>query len=403
MTNCSGPLSGVKAITCSTAQAGTVPYMLMADLGANVVKIEVPRVGDSSRKAGELRGQFSSFFETNNRGVKSLTLNLKHDKGREILYKLIKDADIFGQNFRPGSAEKNGFGYDKLHKINPRLVYVSVSGYGSLGPNAKLPGTDAIGQALGGVSQAFAAPNELMRTGIVSVADESCAMLTFGGLLAALYHAKTTGIGQKVETSLIGGVIRLMGWTLTTTMWRDQDPITGARFNGTRSRPGLAATFNDQYGKPLVFQIDHSDWETAMRALGFWDELKKRGASDLGLGLVSEEKKSLILNTLTKLFLSGTRDNWINILRNSGIVSAPVNTLLEASNDPDVLANGYIDELEYPEISETLKVHGTPWQFSETPPKIGRAPKLGEHNEEILSAIGYSRSDIQSLVKENII
>ncbi len=174
-----GPLNGVRAVTCSTAQAGTVPYMMMADLGAEVIKVEVPGVGDGSRTAGELRGDISSFFETNNRGVKSITLNLKSEEGQEILHRLVETADIFGQNFRPGAAEKNGFGYEELKKINPALVYVSVSGYGQLGPHSDLPGTDAVGQALGGISEAYAGPGEAMRTGVVSVADESCAMLTF--------------------------------------------------------------------------------------------------------------------------------------------------------------------------------------------------------------------------------
>ena len=241
-----GPLNGVRAVTCSTAQAGTVPYMMMADLGAEVIKVEVPGVGDGSRTAGELRGEISSFFETNNRGVKSVTLNLKSEEGRKILHRLIETADIFGQNFRPGAAEKNGFGYEELKKINPKLVYVSVSGYGQRGPHSDLPGTDAVGQALGGISEAYAGPDEPMKTGVVSVADESCAMLTFGGLLAALYHAKNTGIGQKVETSLVGGIVRLMGWTMTTTMWRDENPIVGARINGTRELPGIAASFDDK-------------------------------------------------------------------------------------------------------------------------------------------------------------
>lgn len=403
MPNQPGPLTGVKAVACSTAQAGTVPYMLMADLGAEVIKIEVPGVGDGSRTAGELKGGISSFFETNNRGVKSLTLNLKSIEGRKILHKLVKEADIFGQNFRPGAAEKNGFGYEELKTINPALVYVSVSGYGQLGPHAKLPGTDAVGQALGGVAEAYSGPGEIMRTGVVSVADESCAILTFGGLLAALYYAKNTGIGQKVETSLVGGIVRLMGWTMTTTMWRDTNPITGARINGTRERPGIAATFNDRDGKPLVFQLGHSDWTRAMESLGFLTVLKERGADDLGLALVSDEKKNLILSTLAELFASDSRDRWVDILRNSDIVSAPVNTLLEASNDPDVLANGYISEVEYPEIGEKLKVHGSPWQFSETPAQLGVAPKLGEHNKEILTDLGYSEKEISLLQNQKVI
>ena len=398
-----GPLTGVRAVACSTAQAGTVPYMLMADLGAEVIKIEVPDGGEFNRAAGELKGEISSFFETNNRGVKSVTLNLKTDEGRAILHELVKTADVFGQNFRPGAAEKNGFGYEDLKKVNPALVYASISGYGTLGPDAHRPGTDAIGQAIGGIAEAYSAPGQQMRTGVVSVADESCAMLTFGGLLAALLYAKNTGIGQKVETSLVGSIFRLMGWTMTTTMWRDKNPITGVRINGSRERPGIAASFNDGDGKPLVFQLDHRGWQAAMEALGFWDILVERGASDLGLAVISEASKDLILSTLAELFATGPRDKWVEAIRSVGLVSGPVNTLLEASSDPNIIANGYVTEKEYPEIGETLKVHGSPWQFSETPARIGVAPKLGEHNAEILGELGYSVSDIAALKERGVI
>ncbi|MEM7132528.1 MAG: CoA transferase [Chloroflexota bacterium] len=403
MTDKPGPLTGVRAVTCSTAQAGTVPYSLMADLGADVIKIEVPGKGDGSRNAGQVAGHPSSFFETNNRGVKSLTLNLKSDEGLDILYRLVKEADIFGQNFRPGAAERNGFGYEKLKEINPSLVYVSVSAYGTRGPHAHLPGTDAVGQALGGITEAYSAPDEPMRTGVVSVADESCAFLTFGGLLAALYYAKTTGVGQKVETSLVGSTVRLMGWTLTTTMWRDANPITGARITGTATNPGIAASFDDCDGKPLVFQLGGAEWKKAMAALGFDATLEERGVANLGVAVDSAEKRTLLLGTLSELFATDKRERWIEILRGVDIVSAPINTLLEASNDPDVLANGYISETEYPEYDKTVKVHGSPWQFSETPPQIGVAPKLGEHNLEILKSLGYDEAGIAGLTERKVI
>ena len=132
-------------------------------------------------------------------------------------------------------------------KINPALVYISISGYGPNGPHADLPGTDAMAQALGGIAEAYSTPGQPLRTGIVSVADETCAILAFGGALAALTHARSTGVGQKVDCSLLGGQIRLMGWTLTTTMWRDRNPVTGqARIVGTPDRPGISASFNDQ-------------------------------------------------------------------------------------------------------------------------------------------------------------
>src|SRR3989440_798324 len=260
MPNPDGPLKGVRVVACSTAQAGTVPYMLMADLGAEVIKIEVPDGGDTSRVSSVLPGHPSSFFETNNRGVKSVTLNLKAPEGREILRKLIARADIFGQNFRPGAAEKNGFGYEELRKVNPKLVYLSVSGYGPKGPHANLPGTDSMAQALGGIAQAYSTPGQPLRTGIVSVADETCAILAFGGDLAALTYARATGTGQRIDCSLLGGQIRLMGWTLTTTMWADRNPVTGqARITGSAQRPGISASFNDRDGKPLVFQLTGPD------------------------------------------------------------------------------------------------------------------------------------------------
>ena len=421
-----GPLQGVKVVTCSTAQAGTVPYMLMADLGAEVIKIEVPEGGDNSRGSTVMPGFPSTYFETNNRGVKSVTLNLKTPEARAILHKLgapwsfvspgvsIKPfpcgslahpADIFGQNFRPGAAEKNGFGYEDLRKVNPKLVYISISGYGPKGPHATLPGTDSMAQALGGIAEAYSAPGQPLRTGIVSVADETCAILAFGGALAALTHARTTGIGQKVDCSLLGGQIRLMGWTLTTTMWRDKNPVTGqARVTGTPDRPGISASFNDRDGKPLVFQLNgNRPWRAAMTALGFYEALERAGFGDLGVIVASDEKRVALLRLLDELFATGLRDDWVARLRGADIVSAPINTLLEASNDPDVLANGYVTEVDYPAHGKRLKVHGSPWHFSETPAQIGVAPGLGEHNDAVLAELGYTASQIHDLRERKII
>src|SRR5580693_6930676 len=242
----------------------------------------------------------STYFETNNRCVKSLSLNLKTTEGRNILRKLVARADIFGQNFRPGAAEKNGFGYEELKLVNPKLVYMSISGYGPKGPHSNLPGTDSMAQALGGIAEAYSTRGQPLKTGIVSVADETCAILAFGGALAALTYARSTGVGQKVDCSLLGGQIRLMGWTLTTTMWRNSDPVTGqARVTGTPERPGLSASFNDRDGKPLVLQLNGARyWKTAMSALGFYDTLEKAGFGDLGVIITSDEKRLILLRTL---------------------------------------------------------------------------------------------------------
>ncbi|HEX5321050.1 MAG TPA: CaiB/BaiF CoA-transferase family protein [Stellaceae bacterium] len=405
MTQPHGPLHGVKVVACSTAQAGTVPYMLMADLGAEVIKIEVPGVGDNSRGSTVLPGMPSTYFETNNRGVKSVTLNLKEAEGQAILKKLVAEADIFGQNFRPGAAEKNGFGYEELREVNPRLVYMSVSGYGPKGPNSHLPGTDSMAQALGGIAEAYSTPGEKLRTGIVSVADETCAILAFGGALAALTYARSTGIGQKIDCSLLGGQIRLMGWTLTTTMWRNQNPVTGqARITGTPDRPGISASFNDRDGKPLVFQLNgERPWRAAMNAVGFYGELEAAGFANLGVIIGNDDKRTALLAKLDALFATGSRDDWVARLRAADIVSAPINTLLEASNDPDVLANGYVTEIDYPKHGKRLKVHGSPWHFSETPARIGVAPELGADNDWVLARLGYTAAEIADLRERKVI
>ena len=403
MSEMNGALSGLKIVACSTAQAGTVPYMLMADLGAEVIKIETPGKGDNNRGSGYLMGSTGSFFETNNRGVKSLTLNLKSDKGQKILHDLVKDADIFGQNFRPGVAEKLNFDYDTLSKINPKIVYASVSAYGPDAPDGHLPGTDAVGQALSGIAEAYSIPGNNLRTGVASVADESCAILTFGGILAAYINAQKTGKGQKLETSLVGSAFRLLGWTMTTAMWSNRPPITGARINGTRERPGIAACFNDVDGKPFALQLDPDDWQEAMKELNFFDVLQKENLIDLGLAFESDEKKTHILSKLAELFSTNKRDHWISILRNADMISTHVNTMLEASNDPNLKENNYVTEVWYPELNKNMKVHGTPWKFSKTPANIKRAPKLGEHNSELLNKLGYSEKDIQDLIEEKII
>src|SRR3984893_9436053 len=221
-------------------------------------------------------------------------------------------------------------------------------------------------------------------------------MLAFGGALAALTHARTTGVGQKVELSLLGATVRLMGWTLTTTMWRNANPVTGqARVTGTAQRPGLSASFNDRDGKPLVFQLaGPENWSDAMTALGFHVRLKEAGFENLGIIIDNDAKRVELLALLDDLFASGTREDWVRKLREADIVSAPINTLLEASNDPDVLANGYVTEIDYPKHGKRLKVHGSRWHVSEPPARVGVAPELGADTDAVLAALGYTPAQV---------
>ena len=243
-----------------------------------------------------------------------------------------------------------------------------------------------------------------MRTGIASVADETCAILAFGGALAALTHARATGVGQKVELSLLGSIVRLLGWTFTTTLWRGTDPVTGqARVAGTRERPAMSASFSDRDGKPFVMQLARDQWKEALVALGFFEAMDKAGFGQLGVAMESDEVREALLKKLGELFATGSRDEWVARLRGGDIVSAPINTMLEAVVDPDVVANGYVAEVDYKKYGKRLKVHGTPWQFSETPAKIGTAPELGEHNNEVLGGLGYSAAEISDFRARKVI
>ena len=228
-------------------------------------------------------------------------------------------------------------------------------------------------------------------------------MITLSGVLAALIHAKNTGKGQKVETSLIGSAFRLMGWTMTTSMWRNIPPITGARINGSRERAGIAGCFNDIEGKPLAIQLEPDHWRPTLELLGFLENLVNKGLDDLGLAFESEENKNSILEELNKMFATNKREHWIKILRDERRIAAPVNSMIEASNDPDIIENNYVTEVFHPDLGEKFKTHGTPWKFSETPSKIGIAPKLAEHNNEILLDLGYSIDEIKDFEKKEII
>ncbi len=224
-----------------------------------------------------------------------------------------------------------------------------------------------------------------LRTSIVSVADETRAILAFGGALAALTQARAAGVDQKVDCSLLGGQLRRMGWTLTTAMWRGQKPVTGqARITGTPVRPGMGVTCMDQDGEPSVMQLNGArQWRDAMTALGFFATLEAAGFADFGVIMTSPGKRVTLPRLLDTVFATGARDDFVAKPREADIAAAPVNTLLEASRDPDVLANSYVIKTSFPEHGKTLKTLGSPEFFSETPAQFGRAPKLGADTETV--------------------
>ena len=398
------PLEGVKCVCIIMYQQVPVAFSMMADLGAEVIKIEQPGTGERGRGMQMYTGlAINPYFETNNRGLKCLSLNIQKKKGTEILYKLVKDADIFAENFRPGVAERHHFAYEDLKKINPEIIYLASSAYGPDGPNARLPGTDLVGQAVGGLASLFGEKGSHMMTGQHAVADEAGAMVNFAGLLVALYNKKINGEGTKIDTSLVGSVIRLMGFSMTRVLLTNEGlPRGRARVFGG-AEPGMAGSFNDKDGRAFGFQImGESLWQKGMAAAGFSQRLAEVGCANAREVVKSEEKIQLFLDTMDKLFATNTREYWVKALRDADIVCAPINTVLDASKDPDVIANNYVIEVDHPRVGKIKEV-GLPWKFSSFKPKPGIAPELGEHNQQILHGIGYSDADIAELKKEAVI
>ena len=398
------PLEGVKCVCIIVLQQVPVAFSMMADLGAEVIKIERPGTGENGRKLERFPGRpLSAYFETNNRGFKSLTLDVQKKKGLEILYNLVKDSDIFAQNLRPAVAERHHFAYEDLQKINPGIIYFSSSAYGPDGPNAMLPGTDGVAQAVGGIASLFGEKGSRMTTAQHSVADETGAMVNFGALMVGMYHKKMTGEGQKIETSLLGSQIRLMGFSMTRVLFTNEElPRGRARILGG-AYPTFAVSFNDKYGRGFVIQTGGEEaFQKAMNTVGFSKRLAEVGFTKIGDIVNSEEKKKLLLETLDKLFAADTREHWVKVLRAVDVVCAPLNTVLEASADPDVIANKYVIEVDHPRAGKIKEV-GFPWKFSRFTPKAGIAPELGEHNLPILHGLGYSDAEIADLKKEEVI
>ena len=398
------PLEGVKCVCVIGFQQLPVAFSMMADLGAEVIKIERPGTGETARWSERYLGMpISPYFETNNRGFKCLTLDINKKKGTEILYKLVKDADIFAENFRPGVAERHHFAYEDLRKINPEIVYLTSSAYGPDGPNALLPGTDGIAQAAGGIASLYGEKGSRMMTGQHAVADETGALVNFGAVMVGLYHKKMTGEGTKIETSILGSQIRLMGFSMTRVLFTNTEMPRGrARVSGG-AEPNFTGSFNDKNGRGFIIQfVGEESWRRGMAAAGFSKQLSEAGFDKLGKVAESEEKTQLFLETMDKFFATDTRERLVKALRDVGIVSAPINTVLEASKDPDVIANKYIVEVDHPKAGKIKEV-GFPWKFSSFTPKAGIAPELGEHNQEILHGLGYSDADIAQLKKEEVI
>jgi crotonobetainyl-CoA:carnitine CoA-transferase CaiB-like acyl-CoA transferase len=401
-----GPLEGIRVLDWTQWQQGPVATAMLADLGAEVIHIEHPNTGDGARglkPAGRpdlLRGR-AAYFECNNRGKRGITLDLAKEKGREVLYRLVKNSDVFVHNFRQGVPEKLGLDYETLCQYNPNLIYTAASGFGPKGPDAKEPAFDYIGLARSGIMTMMGEadmPPLLIQMGI---ADQMGAIMTAYGVLAAIIARERLGVGQQVDVSHLGSMIALQGLTVSMQLYYG---VEIPRPNRKKAGNPLWNYYQCKDSKWLVLAALQSgrQWSSLCKALGIEHLENDPRFADMDKRAENCEELIAILD---EIFLTKPISEWTKILKEPGdLIPAPVQTITDLINDPQVLANDYIIDCNH-EVLGPVKVVGLPIQLSKTPGVVKcEAPEFGQHTEEVLIEIGgYSWEEIAKLRDEQVI
>ncbi len=386
-------------VDLTRALAGPYCTMMLGDMGAEVIKVERPGTGDDARSWGaEFTAGFNSYFVSINRNKKSITVDLKTAKGQKIVQDLVKTADVFVENFQPGVAKKLNLDYETVKINNPRLVYCSITGFGSAGPDFKRPGFDLIAQGMGGI-MGFTGEKgrQPVKVG-VAIGDICAGMFAAFGIMRALWHREKTGKGQFVETSLLEGQVALLtfqaGRYFTTGISPEPEgnihPLI-APYESFPAKDGYIniAAGNDNLWKRLCELLDLTKLIDDPRFKTNPDRVENRWE----LIPLIEEK--------TKRF---SKTELLDMLTKAGIPNGPINTLKEVFDSPQVKALGMLQEVTHPTAGK-LKVTGVPIKLSEAPGKISLPPPLlGEHTEEILSRfLGCGPKEIEQLRKQGIV
>jgi len=371
-------LGGITVLEFASYVSGPYAGMMLGDLGAEVIKVEDPKSGDPFRGWGA--ADYSATFGSVNRNKKSIILDLKSTEGVAAAITLTEEADVLIENFRPGTMDRLGLGYEKLSAINPRLVYCSVTGFGGTGPYAKRPGYDTVGQAMGGLLSVLTDLDSPKGMGI-SLSDHLTGMMTAYGCLGALAARERTGKGQRVETSLLTATLSFLGENAARYFEEGKVPS-----RKTRTQTAQVYSFVAGDGKPFVIHLSsppkfwkglckvagHNEWFDDER---FVDKAKRRANYDELEGL------------LAAVFKTETREYWLEQLLEEDVPSAPIYTLDETLDDPQIRHLGVIHEVPHPKVG-SVKLVESGVRMSETPPEIRTAAPLhGEHTEEILKRI----------------
>jgi crotonobetainyl-CoA:carnitine CoA-transferase CaiB-like acyl-CoA transferase len=389
-----GALEGIRVLDLTRLLPGPYCSMLLADLGAEVLKIEEPSQGDTMRLREPFLIKESMQYLILNRNKRSLTLNLKAPKAGEIFRRLAAQNDVILESFRPGVAQRLGIDYESIKKVNPGIIYCSITGYGQDGPYRDIPGHDINYLGISGILSMTGQKDGPPIVPGLPVADVGGGLFAGFAILAAIIARGRTGRGQYIDMSMLDGLVSFL-------------TIYAANYFGT-GRPPLRGTFRQSCIYPFYNVYETEDrkyltlgcserhlWANLCNALGREDLIEHQ--FDEG------EKREETFQFLRKTFKTRPRDEWIEILRKANVCIAPVYDLGEVFSDLHILSRQMVREVEHP-VEGPIKQLGFPWKFSETPGRIKMPPpSLGEHTGMVLQDLGYGCAEVETLRKEGVI
>ncbi len=394
------PLSGIRVVDQTQALAGPYTTMILGDLGADVIKIEKPGIGDNSRQwAPPHIGDQSCYYLAVNRNKRGIALDIRAKRGRDFLHKLAGGADVFLTNLRTSEAlRRHGIDYETLRAINPRLIYVSISGYGRVGPRAGQPGYDLVSQAESGTVALTGEVDGAPMRFPTPIADMTCGLFTVIGILAALRARDQSGVGQFIDMSLQEGQMTWLANLAGEYFAEGTDPPRrGNRhpqvvpYEAVQASDGdwfMLGVASDNVWRAFCRQVERNDLASDERFSTNSDRIANYDA---------------LLPIVRDIIRGKTCDRWLEELRAAGVPCGRINTVAEALGDPHVIERGFIVELEHPALG-LIKSLATPIHLADSPLVYRRhPPRLGEHSDEVAAELGYSPAEIAQLRAQGVL